>query len=288
MNPLISVVISIFNRKSLVQDAIRSALQQEPKNYEVIVIDDGSTDGTSAFLKSLNLSIKIVVKKNGGVSSARNVGIRVAQGKYVAFLDSDDLWLPDILKAQSDYLKIYSDIPLVYADQYIEVKGKRIDGTRFTMKKYTHEEMSRFDLPGFAESPPIHISSTMVRKSIFDEVGYFNEELKIHEDTDMWNRISEKYKLGYIKNPLAVFRWEIDPDHLLKPAARKEFMREGKKYMKLYEEIIKGRELTEREKAGVEDSYRRMEKLEQLIQEWDDGKITEEEFETRRLKLLRS
>ena len=285
MNPLISVVISIFNRKSLVQDAIRSALQQEPKNYEVIVIDDGSTDGTSAFLKSLNLSIKIVVKKNGGVSSARNVGIRVAQGKYVAFLDSDDLWLPDILKAQSDYLKIYSDIPLVYADQYIEVKGKRIDGTRFTMKKYTHEEMSRFDLPGFAESPPIHISSTMVRKSIFDEVGYFNEELKIHEDTDMWNRISEKYELGYIENPLAVFRWEIDPDHLFKPTARKEFMSEGKKYMKLYEERREGRGLTEREKAGVETSYRRMKELEQLIQELDNGKIMEEEFETRRLKL---
>ena len=285
MNPLISVVISTFNRKSLVQDAIRSALQQEPNNYEVIVIDDGSTDSTTEFLKSLNLPIKILAKRNGGVSSARNAGIKLSQGKYIAFLDSDDLWLPCILKTQSDYLDTHPDIPLVYTDQYIEVKGKRIDKTRFTMKKYNHEEMSRFDLPGFAESPPIHISSTMVRKSIFNEVGYFNEELKIHEDTDMWNRISKKYELGYIEKPLSIFRWEIDPDHLLKPAARKEFMSEGKKYMKLYEERREGRELTEREKAGIEDSYRQMEKIEQLIQELDDGKITEEEFETRRLKL---
>ena len=238
MNPLIRVVIPTFNRKNLVQDAIKSVLQQEPKNYEFIVVDDGSTDGTSEFLKSLNLPIKIVAKENGGVSSARNTGIKVSQGKYVAFLDSDDLWLQGILKAQSDYLdthpNTHPNIPLVYTDQYIEVKGKRIDDTRFTMKKYSHEEMSRFDLPGFVESPPIHISSTMLRKSIFDEVGYFNEELKIHEDTDMWTRISEKYELGYIEKPLAVFRWEIDSDHLLKPSARKEFMSEGKKYMRLY------------------------------------------------------
>jgi glycosyltransferase involved in cell wall biosynthesis len=93
MNTLISVAISTFNRKNLVLDAIKSVLQQEPKNYEVIDDDDGSTDGTSEFLKSLNLPIKIVAKKNGGVSSARNAGIKVAQGKYVAFLDSDDLWL---------------------------------------------------------------------------------------------------------------------------------------------------------------------------------------------------
>ena len=72
MNPLISIIISTFNRKDLVQDAIRSALQQEPKNYEIIIVDDGSTDGTSKFLKSLNLPIKIVTKKNGGVSSAIN------------------------------------------------------------------------------------------------------------------------------------------------------------------------------------------------------------------------
>jgi hypothetical protein len=125
----------------------------------------------------------------------------------------------------------------------------------------------------------------MVRKSIFYEVGYFNEELKIHEDTDMWNRISEKYKLGYIEKPLFIFRWEINQDHLLKPAARKEFMSEGRKYMKLYEERRKGRELTEREKAGIEDSYRQIERLEQLIKELYDGKLTEEEFEIRRLKL---
>jgi glycosyltransferase involved in cell wall biosynthesis len=174
MEPIISVVIPTYNRKGLVLEAIHSALQQEPKNYEVIVVDDGSTDGTVEYLKSLNLPIKIISKKNGGVSSARNEGIKYAKGRYVAFLDSDDLWLPGILKAQFEYLKSHPNIPLVYVDQRLIIKGERIDVTRFTMKKLTHEEMSKFDLPGFAKSPPFHISSIIMRKSVFDEIGYFN------------------------------------------------------------------------------------------------------------------
>lgn len=286
MKPLISVIIPTYNRKHIVVDAIRSAIEQEPKNYEVIVVDDGSTDGTVEYLEFLNLPIKIIRKENGGVSSARNAGIKQAMGKYIAFLDSDDLWLPGILKAQSDYLESNPLIPLVYVDQHIDLQGKRIDVTRFTMKKLTHEEMSKFDLPGFAQSPPIHISSIMVRKSIFDEVGYFNEGLRIHEDTDMWNRISEKYELGYIEKPLSVFRWEQDPDHLLKPSARKEFMSEGRKYMKLYEDRRKDRELTEREKEAIKKSYHRMEQLDQLIELREKAEITEEEFDQKRQNLF--
>lgn len=286
MNPFISVVIPTHNRKHNVLEAIKSAFGEEPKNYEVIVVDDGSTDGTVEYLESLDLPIRIIRKENGGVSTARNAGIKEAKGKYIAFLDSDDLWLPGILQAQSDYLESHPTIPLVYVDQYIDLQGKRIDVTRFTMKKLTHEEMSKFDLPGFAKSPPIHISSIMVRKSIFDEVGYFNEELRIHEDTDMWNRISEKYELGYIEKPLSVFRWEQDPEHLLKPSARKEFMSEGRKYMKLYEDRRKDRKLTEREKEAIKKSYHRMELLEQLIESREKEEITEEAFNEKRQELF--
>ena len=108
MNSLISVIIPVFNRKDIVLEAIQSVLQQMPKNYEVIVVDDGSTDNTANYIESLNLPVHVIRKENGGVASARNAGIRIAKGEYIAFLDSDDLWLPGILKAQLEYLQLHS------------------------------------------------------------------------------------------------------------------------------------------------------------------------------------
>jgi glycosyltransferase involved in cell wall biosynthesis len=136
----ISVIIPTYNRKSIVLQAIQSALMQEPKNYEVILVDDGSVDGTVDYLNNLHLPITIVQKKNGGVSSARNTGIRAAQGGYVAFLDSDDIWLPGILKSQSEFLDSHPKIPLVYTDQYIESEGKITEKTRFNLAPTTLEQ----------------------------------------------------------------------------------------------------------------------------------------------------
>lgn len=259
--PLISIIIPSYNRKAIVVEAIKSALEQEPKNYEVIVIDDGSIDGTEEHLKSFNLPIIILKKENGGVASARNLGIKAAQGDYIAFLDSDDLWLPGILENQLAYLQSHLDIPLVYTDQYIEVEGKIQDQTRFHKKTVPESQRIRFNLPGFVQHMPIHISSVMIRKNIFDEVGYFNEDLKIHEDTEMWNRISEKYTFGYIEKPLAIFRWEKDKNHLLKEGFRKRFVDEGKKYLKVYK-AIKQDHLTDEERQSIKQSYDKIEEIE--------------------------
>ncbi|MDO8728335.1 MAG: glycosyltransferase [bacterium] len=258
-NIKISVIIPTYNRKNLVLEAIHSVLAQKPKNYEVIVVDDGSTDGTVKYLQSLKLPIKIIAKENGGVSSARNTGIKVAQGGYVAFLDSDDLWLPGILKSQLEFLEFHPEIPLVYTDQFIESEGKRYEKTRFNSETTTPEQKRKFDKPGFITlQAPIHISAVMIRKSIFKDIGCFNEDLKIHEDTDIWNRISEKYELGFIDTPLSVFRWEKDQEHLLKAEARELFFNEARKYMKLYEERHKQKGLTRQEKQEIDLSYKKI------------------------------
>ncbi len=286
MQPLISVVIPTYNRKDLVVEATQSILLQEPKNFEVVIIDDGSTDGTKEYIDSLKLPVIVISKKHGGISSARNEGIKYAKGEYIAFLDSDDVWLPTILKSQLEFLESNPHIPLVYTDQYIESNGEKLEKTRFSLSDTNHQERSKFNLTGFMKNPPIHISSVMVRKSIFDEIGLFNEDLKIHEDTDMWNRISQKYELGYIEKPLSIFRWEKDPEHILNPKLRDLFITEGRKYLKIYSERIKGT-ATQEEKDAIEESYKRLDLLKEVTKLQQTGQITEDEFNRRKDKIFR-
>jgi glycosyltransferase involved in cell wall biosynthesis len=286
MTSLISVIIPTYNRKNIVLGSIESVLKQKPKNYEVLVVDDGSTDGTVKYLQSLNLPIRIIEKENGGAASARNMGIKEARGKYIAFLDSDDLWLPGILKTQLEFLESHPEAPLVYVDQHVEIKGKRIKMSRFGQKNFTHQEMSRFDLPTFAKSSPISLPSVMAKSSLFNEVGYFNESLKRHEDTDMWNRITEKYEVGYIRKPLVIFRRNFDPNHLQKPSGRKEFINEGIKYLELY--VERRGKLTKREEEAVELSYQRIEILKSIVGSLEKGEITEQEFSQQEMDLYRA
>lgn len=260
MKPLISVVVITYNRKRIVEEALQSVFIQKPNNYEVIVIDDGSTDGTVEYLKSLNLPIEVVEGKHGGIASTRNRGIEKSRGTYISFLDSDDLWLQGILQAQLHYLEGHSNIPLVYTDQYIESLGKKIMKTRFQSVDLTHKEKSKFSLPGFIQFTPIHISSVMVKKTIFNEIGYFDSRLKIHDDTEMWNRISEKYDLGYIDEPLSVRRCSRDPKRITNDGNRILYCDDGKVYLQIYKERRKDK-LTIEEQKALDDSYRIIDKI---------------------------
>ncbi len=246
---IVSVVIPTYNRKDKIIEAINSAIDQKFNNMEIIVVDDGSTDGTTEYLRSLNLNIKLIRKPNGGVSSARNEGIKNAKGKYVAFLDSDDLWLPGKIQAQVDFLESHPDIPLVYTDQYLNIDGKNLNVTRFQR----NQPKDRILLSAFVDLVPIHTSTVMVRDSIFNEVGMFDEELSIHEDSELWNRISNKYKLGFIHEVLGVYRWQEGAEHLMSKKNRQKFVDEGKKYLKLYREN-KERKLTPEEEKSCEES----------------------------------
>jgi len=260
MKPLISVVVITYNRKRIVEEALKSVFIQKPNNYEVIVVDDGSTDGTVEYLKSLNLPIEIVEGKHEGIASTRNRGIERSKGTYISFLDSDDLWLPGILHAQLHYLEGHLKIPLVYADQYIESLGKKTTKTRFQSVNLTHKEKSKFNFPGFVQFTPIHISSVMVKKSLFNEVGYFDSRLKIHDYTEMWNRISEKYDLGYIDEPLSVRRCSRDPKRITNDGNRILYCDDGKVYLQIYKERRKSR-LTIEEEEALDESYRMIDKI---------------------------
>lgn len=250
-SPLITAIIPTFNRKLKLFEAITSVILQRRSDIEILVIDDGSTDGTENFLKSKNLPITYIKKTNGGVSSARNRGIAEARGTYVAFLDSDDLWLEEKINKQIDYFNKNPDVCLVYTDQFIEIDGKKLDVTRFERNK----PKNKLALPAFVDYTPIHTSTVMVKKESLTIAGGFDESLSVHEDSELWNRLSDHAEFGFIKEVLGVYRWESAGEHITSQKNRHKFFENGKRYLDLYVQK-KNRGLTDEEKDAVEKSLK--------------------------------
>ncbi len=260
MKHTVSVVVPTYNRREIVTEALKSICIQRLMNYEVIVVDDGSTDGTVEYLQLLHLPIHIIQSAHKGAAAALNQGIQKARGQYVAFLDSDDLWSQGIVKEQLHYLTQHPDIPLVYTDQYIEALGKRMYKTRFQCVDLSHAEKTKFIFPAFIQLVPIQISSVMVRRSIFDLVGSFDERLTIHYDSEMWNRICENHRLGYITKPLSIRRCERDSQRLTSNSNRELYCEDGRVYVRIYEGRRKNRR-TREENYAIRESYRRIDEI---------------------------
>ncbi|MCP4481627.1 MAG: glycosyltransferase [bacterium] len=197
--PLISIIIPTYNRALLLKEAIDSVLSQTFQNFELIIIDDGSTDNTKNICKE-HQSIRYIYQNNQGVSAARNKGIALASAKFIAFLDSDDLWLPMKLEKQ---LKFFSNNPQTLITQTNE-KWLR-DGKIISQKKH-HQKKSENIFERSLASCLISPSTIMVRKKIFEEVGLFDERLPACEDYDLWLRITYKYSVPLIKDELTIKR----------------------------------------------------------------------------------
>lgn len=257
---LISVVIPTYNRKEKTLRAINSVLGQEVKNLEIVVVDDGSTDGTLEFLQSQNLPIKIILKENGGVSSARNAGIKNSTGNYVAFLDSDDVWLSGKLKKQIEFFQNNPDVTLVYTDQFLNIDGRNLEQTRFQRSAPNRKML----LPGFVDYTPIHTSTVLIKKEAFDKVGVFSEELSVHEDSELWNRISDYGDFGYVEEPLSIYYSESGAEHITSAKNKIKFLENGKKYIELYVKN-KNRDLKDEEKRGVEESLKIIAEMEKEV-----------------------
>jgi glycosyltransferase involved in cell wall biosynthesis len=197
---MLSVIIPSHNRAVYLKEAIDSVLCQVPKPLEVIVVDDGSTDGTWQILNSYNSSIAAIRQPRMGVSGARNAGIRRAKGEWIAFLDSDDLWLPGKLAAQVDYLH-RSPSPGICQTQEIWIRnGKRLNPSK--VHKKPQGECFTLLLERCLVSP----SAVMIHRAIFDEVGLFDESLPACEDYDLWLRIGCRYPVGLIDKSLIIKR----------------------------------------------------------------------------------
>jgi glycosyltransferase involved in cell wall biosynthesis len=191
----ISVVIPTYNRYEFLKRALESVYAQTYKPYEVIVVDDGSTDNTSSIQKDF-LDIKYIYQKNSGVSSARNTGIKNCASEWIAFLDSDDEWLPDKLKEQVAFHKNNPDILMSYTDETWIRDAKEIKMPK-KFKKFGGEIFEQC-LSHCIIAP----SSVLLHKKLFDDVGLFDEELEVCEDYDLWLRIAIKHKIGLVDKKL--------------------------------------------------------------------------------------
>ena len=192
----ISVIIPTFNRKKTLKRAIQSVLMQSYTPYEIIVIDDGSDDGTKEWLKDNFPNVKYIYQMNSGVSSARNKGIKFARGDWIALLDSDDEWLPSKLKDQANEIESNPAAKFLHTNEIWIRNGVRVN----QMKK--HKKYGGYIFEKCLDMCRISPSSVLIKKDIFDEIGMFDETLKVCEDYDLWLRFASKYPVHFLDQPL--------------------------------------------------------------------------------------
>jgi len=197
-NPCVSVIIPTYNRGWTLQAAIDSVLAQTYPDFELVVVDDGSSDDTARILSAYGPEVKRVRQANAGVSAARNTGIRTTRGQLIAFLDSDDRWLPDKLKVQVDFFRAYPEALICQTEETWIRNGKRVN------PKKVHKKPSGRIFKASLALCLVSPSAVMLSRSLFDEVGGFDETFPACEDYDLWLRISARHPVYLIETPLII------------------------------------------------------------------------------------
>lgn len=185
---MFSVVIPVYNKEAYIKETIESVLNQEDEDYELILVDDGSTDNSMAIAESItSRKISIIRKPNGGVSSARNAGIRAAKGEYISFLDADDTWSPDYLKTIRGLVDLYGDQAGAFftAYQIKTSKGVVVPDFRKVYRGRASGILEDYISSITGRYAIANSSCITVRKSMFDLIGFYNEKNPIGEDLEI-------------------------------------------------------------------------------------------------------
>lgn len=199
--PCVSVVIPAYNAAWCVGRAIDSVLAQSFRDFELIVVDDGSTDGTATLLAAYGAALRVVTQANGGMSSARNAGIRAATGRYIAFLDADDRWLPDKLARQVALLEARPELAFCAAVASFEDPEGRCVGEWRGASGATAGISEVFAHHGAVAGGA---SAVLARQALVMELGGFDETLAGAEDTDLWIRLAGRGGFACLAEPLVV------------------------------------------------------------------------------------
>lgn len=195
-NILISVIVPAYNAEASIKSTIDSIINQTYKKIEVLVVDDGSKDSTSEIVESYKDDrIKLIKKENGGVSSARNLGIKKSKGDYVAFCDSDDVWSLDKLEKQVAVINSFNDVDFVGCNRNGE-KTRVLFNSYNTTKKIKFSDLLLRTFP--------QTSTAIIKRTVFNDVGMYDENQKYAEDGNLWFRICKKKNCYMMPDSLVV------------------------------------------------------------------------------------
>jgi len=195
---MISVIIPTYNSTKYIGEAINSVLRQTFTDYEIIVVDDGSTDNTKEIIDNNFPQVRYYYLPHRGVSRARNYGIQRARGEFIAFLDADDLWLPEKLEKQIGVFNADQELMLVFTEhRFFDSNGIREATFSKKERLMTGDIVKNIFLYSHVALPTV-----MVRKNVFQEIGYFEENLNVAEDDNLWIRIALKFRIHLLDEVL--------------------------------------------------------------------------------------
>lgn len=205
LRPRVSVVIPAYNAARYLPQAIDSVLAQTFRDYEVIVVDDGSTDDTPRVLSWYEDEVAVIRQPNQGRAAARNAGIAAARGEYIAFLDADDLWLPEKLERQLALFRRRPEIGWAYCD-YRRLNEKGPEETTYLRRRGLQPPPEGWILPELLATGVAWTMTVVVRRECFGRVGLFDPSFPVAQDYDMWLRLAAEYEVGCVNEPLALYR----------------------------------------------------------------------------------
>jgi len=205
--PFFSVIIPLFNKELFIEATLKSVLNQSYTDFEVIIVNDGSTDNSAQIIAKFDdARIRFFTKDNAGASAARNYGIEKAQSNYISFIDADDYWYPTFLEEIFEKVNRFPDIKVFSAAIEIET-SKTIFPAHYSIKKTGDFEIVNYFSASTKETV-ICTSCAVFNKSIFEDVGVFDTQIKSGQDTDMWIRIGLKYDVLFIWKILATYVYD--------------------------------------------------------------------------------
>ncbi len=207
---MISVVIPLYNKADKIKKTLESVFAQTYTNYEIVIVDDGSTDASASIVEHINdPRIRLIHQKNAGVSAARNKGIQEAHGEYVALLDGDDEWKPEYLATQINLIKNFPECSVfVTGYEFHDQNGRVTYPIINNLKLQTPGELDNYFEIASSSDPIICSINIVAKKNIFESIGGFPVGIKSGEDLLTWARLAVRYKIAYSRKPMAVFNVE--------------------------------------------------------------------------------